>query len=264
MFTDIGVNDICIIITGLIRNEYIGELVNMYKNIHNKIISTWIDQDKLLLNILEKNGFTILLNEYPRRITSVNCQNTQVKFALLKAKELGFKFASRFRTDMYIKDFEYDSVDIKLFKDVYYLNNVISSNISPIRNSDTLLRFIDGSRHLYDKITFICGELCHGINLHPNDLLYFGPIDELLVMFDNTEYAGDDLGSDKMIIEEYFKKSVSTILEYKSNINSCIDICVNNNIDFFWNRQIKSIPSLFLVSGHLINNQLRNHRFIIF
>ena len=53
MLLDDSANEICIIITGLIRKEYINEIVETYKFFQNKIISTWVDQDQMLLQILK-------------------------------------------------------------------------------------------------------------------------------------------------------------------------------------------------------------------
>uniref|UniRef100_A0A6C0JPN3 Uncharacterized protein n=1 Tax=viral metagenome TaxID=1070528 RepID=A0A6C0JPN3_9ZZZZ len=257
----VNVNDVCLIITGLIQPDYINDLIHMYKNINTKIVSTWFDQDKHLLTSLKENGFIILLNKYPSE--SYMYQSTQIKNALLKAKELGFKYTLRTRTDLCIKPFQYDDNNIKVLNETYYMNNVMSTNIKTNDSDDTLIKFINCTTHLYDKITFLSGELCHGVKLHPTDLICFGPIDELLIMFDDTP-TNNPTYVERMILDKYFKKKVSSIQEYKSKINSCIIECVVNNIDFIWNRNIKQVKSFFLINDHLINNQIRHHRFVIY
>jgi len=262
MFDDI--NDVCIIITGLIIPGYINELINTYKNIKNKIISTWIDQDSSLINTLRENGFIILLNDYPQRKSTFNFQFTQMKFGILKAKELGFKYVLRFRTDTYIKRFNYGNDNIKLIKDIYSVNNDnIPSNIELKNNNDKLLQFINCTKNLYNKITFICGELCHNINIHPSELISFGPVDELLLIVCDNESNFDGMW-EKVYLDQYFKKSSTTISEYKSRINSCIIECVNNNIDFFWDRSIHNFQGKFFINDYLINTQIRHHKFIIY
>ena len=142
MFDDI--NDVCIIITGKIVPQYINEIINTYKNIKNKIISTWIDQDSSLVNTLYENGFIIVLNNYPERKTTFNFQFTQMKYGILKAKELGFKYVLKFRTDTYIKNFNYEDDNIKLIKEIYSSNNEnIPSNVELKNNNDKLLQFIN-------------------------------------------------------------------------------------------------------------------------
>lgn len=263
MVEDISVDDICIIITGLVIPSYIDEIINTYKNIKNKIISTWFDQDSNLINILKDHGFIVLLNNYPQTRASFNYQFTQIKNGILKAKQMGFKYIIRFRTDTYIKQFKYDNDSINLIKNVYRLNNDNIPSIVLNNYDDKLLQFIDCTKHLYNKITFVSGELCHKINIHPTDLIYFGDVNELLIMFDDTESNFGNI-SEKLYLEKYFKTPVTTITQYKSKINSCIIECVNNEIDIAWSRSIHNGKTKYLISEHLINNQIRNHKFIIY
>jgi hypothetical protein len=265
-----NINDMCIIITGLIHENYIIDILTTYKNINNKIISTWYDQDQTLIKILKDNGFIILLNGYPTVKSSYNFQSTHIKAGLLKAIELGCKYVLRFRSDTYIRHFNYTDNNIKLINDNYY--NIIDNNTNDTDRNDTdrndtdtttsdkLLIFINKTKHLYNKITFICGELCHNVNLHPNDLIFFGDINELLIMFNNNDIDPYTY-PEKMFLEQYFKKNVDSISEYKSKLNSCIMVCVNNNIDFIWKR---CTNNLFIINDHLINTQIRRNNFIIF
>jgi hypothetical protein len=262
MFDDI--NDVCIIITGKIIPVYINEIINTYKNIKNKIISTWIDQDSSLINTLYENGFIIVLNNYPERNATFNFQFTQMKYGILKAKELGFKYVLKFRTDTYIKNFYYEDDNIKLIKEIYSLNNEnIPSNIELNNNNDKLLQFINCTKHLYNKITFISGELCNNINIHPSDLVCFGQADELLSIVYENDSNFDGMW-EKVYLDIYLKKSSTTISEYKNRINSCIIECINNNIDLFWDRTFYSSQGKFFINDHLINTQIRHHKFIVF
>ena len=157
-----------------------------------------------------------------------------------------------------------DDDSINLIKNVYRLNNDNIPSIVGVNNyDDKLLQFIDCTKHLYNKITFVSGELCHNINIHPTDLIYFGHVNELLIMFDDTESNFGNI-SEKLYLEKYFKTPVTTISQYKSKINSCIIECVNNEIDIVWNRSIHNGKTIYLISNHLINNQIRNHKFIIY
>jgi hypothetical protein len=259
--TQININDVCLIITGLIHEGYIDELINMYKNINTKIISTWVDQDKNLLNKLKLMGFIILLNECPRD-PRIIYQSIQTKYALLKATELGFRYSLRFRTDMYIKHFEINPINIQQTKDVYYLNNINSTIIIKNNYHDKLLQFIECTKHLYNKITFICGELCNN-SLHPNDLIYFGPINELLMMFNEILFDYPTY-PELLILTKYFKKKVLTPHEYKSKLNSCVIECIENNIDFVWNGSLHNIQNLYLINDHIINKQIKQNKFIIY
>ena len=64
----------CFVITGLIDEEYTPFLIESYKDINHKIVSTWYDQDKIQLDILESNGFILVLNTYPTYKNSTNFQ----------------------------------------------------------------------------------------------------------------------------------------------------------------------------------------------
>jgi hypothetical protein len=50
----------CLVITGLIQEDYIPFLIQSYGNMKNKIVSTWLNQDESLIEMLRLNGFIIV------------------------------------------------------------------------------------------------------------------------------------------------------------------------------------------------------------
>ena len=264
-------HDVCIVITGVLKQEYINTIIYTYRNIKNKIISTWNDENTDFLKKLEQNNFIILLNEKPKIFCGSNCQATDIANGSLKAKEMGFEYVLRFRSDCYITNYNYNEDDKQLVKSVYSKNNNNGNYNKSLEyySDDKLLQFIYYTLPLYNKITFIAGEFCHNINLHPTDLIIFGPIDEIYKMFNNvvTYFSNIKDGdtsfnnySERMFLECYFDKMVTSFQEYKTKINSCIIECVFNDIDIIWRRG----HDLLLIKDHLINTQLRTHNFLVF
>jgi hypothetical protein len=278
-------DDVCIIITGLLKPEYIDSLIFIYRNIKNKIISTWNDENIDFLNKLKQNNFIIILNEKPKIMHGYIYQSLHITNGCLKAKEMGFKYVLRFRSDCYVVNYNYNEDDKNLIKYVYSKNNnnVNYNKSLEYYSDDKLLKFICYTLQLYNKITFVAGEFCHNINVHPTDLIVFGPIDEIILMYTNVNilfskmndvYMNHDF-SERVYVDCYFNKQFSSIEdykgyidkyitsfeEYKSKINSCIIECVFNDIDIIWRRNWGDV---LLIKDHLINTQIRKHNFLVF
>jgi len=105
-----------VVITGLIKHEYIQPLLQMYKGIKYKILSTWKDQPYLY--VFQKNGFIIQLNDYPSYPNQTNLQTVNIREGCILARKLGFEYVVRMRTDLVcnnmIKFMEYIIKDDKL------------------------------------------------------------------------------------------------------------------------------------------------------
>lgn len=88
----------CVVLTGLVKGEYIQPLMEMYKDVKYKILSTWKDQPHL--HIFRNNGFIIQLNDYPCHSNQTNLQLVNIREGCILAKKLGFKYVVRMRTDL--------------------------------------------------------------------------------------------------------------------------------------------------------------------
>lgn len=208
----------CVIITGLIKYEYISLLIDTYKNIKDKIISTWIDQDKYLLDILSDNGFILVLNNYPINKNSTNYQIKCILNGCLKAKDMGYEYIIRMRTDINCNNF------IK-FREIIY----------------DLYKY---------KITFFYCIFYPPFKFYFLDVMIAGNINELLIMFKNEKEIYDDRYTELYLMENYIYNKESNIvninyLKYKQDINIkyqiftkhfnlCHKICLDNNIKMFW------------------------------
>jgi flavodoxin len=210
-------NDTCIIITGLILEEYIGHILTTYKDIQNKMIVTWKDQDQDLLKILEDYGFHIVLNDYPQKRCSTNYQTRNIYTGLSIAKEMLFKYAIRMRTDVKCNDF---------------------------------LKFMDIIRHLYvEKISCICGqgytsgyyndELCEHITWDTDyfqDFCIAGEIDNMIPMFIKEQEEDDDRFPEVFWLENYLNKRFVNKDEIKTTFNYFIGLMEDNQITFYWRK----------------------------
>jgi hypothetical protein len=212
----------CILITGLIKYEYISLLIDTYINIKHKIISTWNDQDKKLLDILSDNGFTLVLNNYPINKNSANYQIRCILNGCLKAKDMGYKYIIRMRTDI---------------------------------NCNNFKKFIEIIYDLYiNKITFFYCIFYPPFKFYFLDVMIAGDINEILKMVKNEKEIYDDRYIELYLMETYIYQQENNINSYNKNINFlryqddinikyniftkyfnlCHKICLDNNIKMFW------------------------------
>ena len=199
-----------IVITGLLDKSMVEPLINTYQDFQHKCISTWKDQNPILLHQLELAGFKIILNDYPENKNSTNVQQYATYQGLCIAKSQGFTHAIRMRTD--------------------------------VKTSD-MKKFIEYVRPMYDtKITCFCGiETNDG--LYHLDIMYVGPINEMLYLYEKEQPNGDGRFTEMFQQEEYYGQCTITLDVLKSNINFCYNLCEQHQIDFFWkrNNRYKSI-----------------------
>ncbi len=188
-------NDTCIVITGVVESSYVEPLIDMYKDIPNKIISTWKDQPHI--NDFIENGFITVLNDYPSHRNCTNYQTVNIRQGCLKAQELGFNYVIRMRTDLICND-------TKLF--------------------------IDSIEELYkEKITVLCA--IQTTIFYYVDFFVAGPIKEMLRFFNKEQKPEDKRFVEQYWMEEYFNKTNITFEEFKQEINMCLTTLRNNNID---------------------------------
>jgi hypothetical protein len=194
--------DTCIVITGLIKREYMEHLKQTYINIKNKIISTWEDQNKDLIKELESMGFIVILNSYPEHKNSTNYQSKCIKEGCIKAKELGFKYVGRMRSD-------------------------ICCNDMPL--------FIDAISHLYkEKICCLSGIWRPTTGYYILDVLLFGDVNSLIKLVFNEQKKEDSRFVEKYWLESYIGKTDLDIADIKEHFNFCLIHARNKNITMFW------------------------------
>ena len=95
-------DDTCVVITGLLEDNFIQPLIEMYKEVPHKIISTWKDQPHI--DDLRNERFVIQLNDYPSYRNSTNYQTVNIREGCLLAKNMGFNYIVRMRTDLIVND----------------------------------------------------------------------------------------------------------------------------------------------------------------
>ena len=95
---------ICVVLQGQLYPAILDELLETYKDIKHKIISTWDTEDKNCIEICKKNGFIVIIQSVPEYITQANYQIKSLTAGCNYAIEQGFKYIFRFRTDMKINN----------------------------------------------------------------------------------------------------------------------------------------------------------------
>jgi len=192
--------DTCFVIFGLLQDNYVDYLIESYKNINDKIVSTWKDQDKNLIEKLENNGFKIVLNDLPKVKNSTNFQIIHNRNGSKKALEFGYKYSLNLRTDLVPNN-------PTRFREVLKL--LIQEKLS------SLAWF--GHHRGYILNHFICG-----------------PCEEVMNFYGTTENESDTIYSEKFMQENYFKKENITFEETQNKFNYCIKELKDNSISFFW------------------------------
>lgn len=213
-------NDLAIIVTGKLHNEILDKLINTYKNVKHKILSTWdIPSYNEMIEKLKDMGFIIVLNNFnetkklwngtPNTFQSTISQTITIQNGLIKAKELGYKYVIRSRTDITCND------------------------------SITFNRFINSISYLYiEKLSVICG-VGIGKRHYFLDFIIAGDINELLLFFYKIPDRSDKhTPPESYWLREYFKnkypeKSINgnTI---KETFNYFLNELKKNDIEFMW------------------------------
>jgi len=195
-------DETCIVITGLINEEYVSYLLETYKNVKNKIISTWLDQDKILIEMLRNNKFIIVQDNFPINNTQTNYQSKAIRNGCLKAKELGYKYVIRLRTDMI---------------------------------SDSIVLFIQLLEKEFfpkEKLVSFCGiETQDGVYFY--DIMIGGRAEQIFEFFKNEQSIEDTRYIEKFLLESYLDKMNITREDVKGIFNFCFLHCCLLEIEFF-------------------------------
>lgn len=230
-------DDTITIISGIIKEEFVVNLINSYKYVKHKLISTWDDTENKLLEELKNNGFKIILsneNDIENKC-STNYQCFTIKHGILEAIKLGFKYVCRSRTDIF-----------------------------PTNH----LKFLHLTRELYkEKITVLYGVeqgIEHGIEpsiIYYLDLIMCGTINDMLMCFNEQKESNDNAIPELFFLRNYCKNSINkneyTKEEIKKYFNFAHTICIDNNIEILWYKMIfinKRQPYRKLVSEYYFAN----------
>ena len=141
--------------------------IKYYKKIYSHacvIVSTWADENEKILEEIKALGATIVLNKRPSNsgILNINFQLVNSLSGVKKAKDLGYKYAVKTRTDQRIcKPYIFDTM-LTALKDVYLSNSSKQNN----------------------RIVLLSGE--YGNMFTPyfmSDFMYFGNVDDMIKLF---------------------------------------------------------------------------------
>lgn len=191
-----------VIVTGLLDPEFIPRLIESYKNINYKILSTWVHQDTDLLRHLEDNGFIIVVSEDPVHRTSVNFQNTSAMAGIARAEKDGYKYVFQTRTDMFPSDIQ---------------------------------KFLECTKDLYMEKIMVLNGIDTGVVFY-TDVLFVGPIQEIRRLRTPLQQPGDERCPELFLIESYSNKNNMTRDDIKSTFAFCADRCRQFDIEFIWHR----------------------------
>jgi hypothetical protein len=188
----------CVIVQGKIYPEILNELLETYKDIKNKILSTWTTEDKSCIEICKQNGFDIIIQEPPEYCCPTNYQVKSVNLACNYALSKGFTHGFRIRAD------------IKINK----LNKLL----------EILLL-------TSDKLSFL--TMFQNLSLSPEyltDYLIFGPLPKLERYFSIYQKPDDSRFVELFLMETYFNKNKIVYNDIKDEIYLFQKNCYIENI----------------------------------
>jgi hypothetical protein len=195
-------DDTCVVISGLLTDEYVNNLLITYSSVNNKIITTWEDQDQTLIKKLRDNGFIIVLNKplvipvYNQHASAL-VQTTAIKSGIIKAQELGFKYAIRMRSDVTCNDF-------------ILFCKVIESKYK-------------------EKVTALCGILNYFY-----DAVIAGPIKDMVKLYNNIPSNEDTRGPERFLMEEYMEDTNTTVEQFKTKVYFCLEEVRRSGITMYF------------------------------
>lgn len=216
----------CFLLQGPIYSTSIEKLKLMCDNQSNIIISTWKDSNIEYLKILESIGCYIVLNDKPayNGTQNVNLANVSICNGLIKAKELGYTHALRFRTDWIINDYN------------KYIN--ICLNLS------------------HNKLVFLTW-FHHNNPQHPNgylmDHIIFGPIDLLYNYRNVIQNENDRRCTEIFLQEEYFKKRNLKLDDVRNDIKICFKDVLDSGIKIYRTKPRCNMNEEFMHSYNITN-----------
>lgn len=207
------------------KKEFTFETLKLYRKRYPNvklILSTWDNYDKSLISKFTEIGVEVILNSMPDYfgISNINLQIKSTKAGIFRAKELGFEYCLKTRTDQRIYKHDF----------ILFFMSILSS--FKIDHKYLKERLITMSMNTFKYRLY-------GIT----DMLMFGNIDDMIlywdVKFDNRKFNEVDQGisvydfSKARLCEVYFST------EFLKKIKFKIDFTIKN----YW----KSVANFFFV-----------------
>ena len=211
-------SDVCVVITGKLEAQFIEPLIETYRleDPKNKLVSTWNDQPTEFVEYLKKNGFTVIQGEYPSHISSANLQATSIHRGLVKAKDDGFKYAMRMRTDVACNGETFQR-----------LKRIVCSQLVKLQSGD--VTSVNGQR-----LTILCGIEYNPQLRYYYDVLFASSLETMMKFFGVQQTPGDSRYVEKYWVETYSGKTNLTRDDLKEVFNFCLDGCRREGIEMQW------------------------------
>lgn len=113
-----------IIITGIIFDHYVDDIINQYKNCpYDKIISTWNYTNDNIITKLKNNSFLVVQSDFGDiHPNSVNYQNFSTEKGIILAESLNITHVIRVRADMYCSNIVRL---LEIYENIYKENKMI-------------------------------------------------------------------------------------------------------------------------------------------
>jgi hypothetical protein len=114
-----------IVITGIICDYYLDDLIQCYDNCnYTKIISTWNYTSGVIIQKLKDNNFLIVQSDFPSTIhpNSTNYQNFSTKVGIEYAESIGLTHILRMRADIKCNNI---NRLLEIYSNIYEVNKMI-------------------------------------------------------------------------------------------------------------------------------------------
>ena len=203
-------DDTITVLSGLVEPLFVEKLIECYKDVKHKLVSTWNTSDKTLLEQLESNGFHIVLSDYPEHRTSANYQIVCLQNGIHKATQLGFTYVCRSRTDVFPKNH---------------------------------LQFLKVIRDLYiEKVTVLCGVSLFNMNYYL-DIVICGTCEQLLAMFSKLQQPTKHYKNPELyFLQNYTECEIQSQADIKQYLHFAKKKCIEANIEIMWYRPYDCVP----------------------
>tara|TARA_B110000879_G_scaffold176482_1_gene230437 strand:+ start:199 stop:1179 length:981 start_codon:yes stop_codon:yes gene_type:complete len=222
------------------KQEFTLETIKLYRKRYPNvklILSTWDNYDKSLISKFTEIGVEVILNSMPDYfgISNVNLQIKSTKVGIFRAKELGFEYCLKTRTDQRIYKHDF----------ILFFMSILSS--FKLEHKYLKERLITMSMNTFKYRLY-------GVT----DMLMFGNIDDMVlywdVKFDNRKINEVDVGisaldfSKARLCEVYFSteffkkikfKTDFTIKNYWKSMTNFFFVVDALSIDIFWFKYVR-------------------------
>jgi len=245
-------DNIYILITGILKPEYIDLLLESYKCIPNKILSTWENTPSEYIDLFKMNNFEVVLN-------SLNIETSEPQYIL---KINGLNYIKSLGTNLSDTDLNSEHIHMRDngTDSIFYRYKYCLCTRTDIFSSD-FLKYIRFTNNLYkEKLTVICGIVTHSAYIF--DIIVSGSINELLKFY-KVKQLTDKRFPEQFLLETYLNKDNISLEDIKHNFYFSLDICREKNIEFIWYRNegwindFRSIPFMKVIQEYCTDTFIR-------